>query len=325
MKNPLKGMIVWPIPESKEVIVTIFKDPRTGEYEDKDWNIALEDMSTGKPRPLANGTVNIKDFACDVPTQTSSEIKLKPVSKKIVSASVKFSVSSCFIREGKATDEDMQSLASLMSSTHNDIAPLDELEADEDGDKSLNVPSLDQRKLSQVSDIASQIDSLINNLHDPNEGGQHWAPSNHSKSENSIDNSVLEDLPEDKKPQVESSSSSKVESHVDVEEDSQVPDLPTVAVASNSFVFGNMNLSKISEKTELNDTVTTPTTEKSLSLSFGASNIESKSVINSVSEVDGPIRSPFIQSGNWGRKGSPTRSVLGLIFGCFFPMYRFGL
>lgn len=44
MKNPMKGMIVWPIPESKEIMVTIFKDPRTGEYEDKDWNISLEDV-----------------------------------------------------------------------------------------------------------------------------------------------------------------------------------------------------------------------------------------------------------------------------------------
>lgn len=44
MKNPLKGMIVWPIPESKEIAVTIFKDPRTLEYEDKDWNITVEDV-----------------------------------------------------------------------------------------------------------------------------------------------------------------------------------------------------------------------------------------------------------------------------------------
>lgn len=46
MKNPLKGIIVWPIPESKEIAVTIFKDPRTSEYEDKDWNIAVEDVKT---------------------------------------------------------------------------------------------------------------------------------------------------------------------------------------------------------------------------------------------------------------------------------------
>jgi hypothetical protein len=127
MKNPLKGIIVWPIPESKEIAVTVFKDPRTSEYEDKDWNVTIEDVrkcdylnslkigifckcmllvlqvSTGKPRPLATGAINVKDYAFDVPTQTNSELKLKPVSKKIASASIKFNVSSCFIREGKAT------------------------------------------------------------------------------------------------------------------------------------------------------------------------------------------------------------------------------
>ena len=44
MKNPLKGIVVWPIPENKEITVTIFKDPRTGEYEDKDWNLTVEDV-----------------------------------------------------------------------------------------------------------------------------------------------------------------------------------------------------------------------------------------------------------------------------------------
>ncbi len=61
----------------------------------------------------------------------------------------------------------MQSLASLMSSAPSDIAHLEDLDED-DGDKSLNIPLLDQRKLSEVSDIASQIDSLINNLNDAN-------------------------------------------------------------------------------------------------------------------------------------------------------------
>jgi len=61
----------------------------------------------------------------------------------------------------------MQSLASLMSSAQSDIAPLEELEdtIDIDGGSSLLVvgPS-DGRKMSEVSNIASQIESLISNL-----------------------------------------------------------------------------------------------------------------------------------------------------------------
>ncbi len=60
-------------------------------------------VSTGKPRALATAAINVKEYACEVPTQTSSELRLKVMSKKIVSATVKFTVSSCFIREGKAT------------------------------------------------------------------------------------------------------------------------------------------------------------------------------------------------------------------------------
>jgi hypothetical protein len=46
MKNPMKGMVVWPVPEAREIAVTVFKDPRTSEYEDKDWNITIEDVSS---------------------------------------------------------------------------------------------------------------------------------------------------------------------------------------------------------------------------------------------------------------------------------------
>ncbi|OXA59855.1 EH domain-binding protein 1-like protein 1 isoform X2 [Folsomia candida] len=290
MKNPMKGMIVWPIPESKEIMVTIFKDPRTGEYEDKDWNISLEDVSTGKPRPIANGTINIKAYAFDVPTQTNSELKLKPVSKKIVSASLKFNVSSCFIREGKATDEDMQSLASLMSSAPSDIAPLDDLDGDDEGDKSLNVPQMDRRKLSEVSDIASQIDSLINNLNTSN--NEVIKPSSPSKSDNSIDNSVVEDLPDES---VHSRTSPMKIGPVVVENDddnqSKRDDTDSTEILSsfeksheppdsvdnpNARYLRNLNLSKISERTEINDTFYKSDMEKSASIASNSINTSSK-------------------------------------------------
>jgi len=154
MKNPLKGLVVWPVPDSKEMPVTIYKDPRTLEYEDKDWNLTVEDMTTGKPRPLATCAINVKEFATEVPTQFSQNMKLKIVCKKIVAATIKFTVSSCFVREGKATDEDMQSLASMMSSTNtSDIAALDDLDGE---DESLLVPVSNERKLSEVSNLTGQ-------------------------------------------------------------------------------------------------------------------------------------------------------------------------
>lgn len=45
LKDPLRGVVVWAVPENKEVSVTLFKDQRTQELEDKDWTFLLEDVS----------------------------------------------------------------------------------------------------------------------------------------------------------------------------------------------------------------------------------------------------------------------------------------
>uniref|UniRef100_T1GQJ7 Calponin-homology (CH) domain-containing protein n=1 Tax=Megaselia scalaris TaxID=36166 RepID=T1GQJ7_MEGSC len=37
MMNPLDGHVVWPVPDNHSISVTLFKDPRTHEMEDKDW------------------------------------------------------------------------------------------------------------------------------------------------------------------------------------------------------------------------------------------------------------------------------------------------
>lgn len=44
MKDPLKGVVVWAVPENKEIAVTLFKDPRTQELEDKEWTFVIEDV-----------------------------------------------------------------------------------------------------------------------------------------------------------------------------------------------------------------------------------------------------------------------------------------
>lgn len=45
MMNPLDGHVVWPVPDNHSISVTLFKDPRTHEMEDKDWTFVLEDVS----------------------------------------------------------------------------------------------------------------------------------------------------------------------------------------------------------------------------------------------------------------------------------------
>lgn len=45
ISNPLKGSVVWPVPENKEAVITLFKDPRSNEFEDKDWTFSIEDVT----------------------------------------------------------------------------------------------------------------------------------------------------------------------------------------------------------------------------------------------------------------------------------------
>lgn len=48
MVNPLIGHISWSVPDNQTISVTLFKDPRTHELEDKDWTFNIEDVSTRK-------------------------------------------------------------------------------------------------------------------------------------------------------------------------------------------------------------------------------------------------------------------------------------
>lgn len=45
MVNPLIGHISWPVPDNHTISVTLFKDSRTHELEDKDWTFLIEDVS----------------------------------------------------------------------------------------------------------------------------------------------------------------------------------------------------------------------------------------------------------------------------------------
>uniref|UniRef100_A0A8B9HNU4 EH domain binding protein 1 like 1 n=1 Tax=Astyanax mexicanus TaxID=7994 RepID=A0A8B9HNU4_ASTMX len=130
-------MVVWPVPENVDITVTIFKDPHADEFEDKDWTFIIEnETAKGHRKVLASVDVNLKKFVSATVTQTDLSLRMKPLSVKVVEATLKLSLSCVFLKEGKATDEDMQSVASLMSVKPLDIGNLDDFnESDEDEDK----------------------------------------------------------------------------------------------------------------------------------------------------------------------------------------------
>ncbi|XP_025936513.1 EH domain-binding protein 1 isoform X5 [Apteryx rowi] len=204
IKNPYRGVVVWPVPENVEITVTLFKDPHAEEFEDKEWTFVIENESpSGRRKALATSSINMKQYASPMPTQTDVKLKFKPLSKKVVSATLQFSLSCIFLREGKATDEDMQSLASLMSMKQADIGNLDDFEEDNEEDE--------ENRVNQ-EEKAAKITELINKLNFLDEEEQDLANS----STNPFDDPDTAELnpfgdPDVEEPDAEIASSSKPE------------------------------------------------------------------------------------------------------------------
>ncbi|ERE86642.1 EH domain-binding protein 1 isoform 4 [Cricetulus griseus] len=152
LQQPDKLVVVWTRRSRRKSS----KDPHAEEFEDKEWTFVIENESpSGRRKALATSSINMKQYASPMPTQTDVKLKFKPLSKKVVSATLQFSLSCIFLREGKATDEDMQSLASLMSMKQADIGNLDDFEEDNEDD--------DENRVNQ-EEKAAKITELINTL-----------------------------------------------------------------------------------------------------------------------------------------------------------------
>ncbi|XP_064172891.1 EH domain-binding protein 1 isoform X1 [Anguilla rostrata] len=168
IKNPYRGVVVWPVPENVEITVTLFKDPHAEEFEDKEWTFVIENESpSGRRKALATSSINMKQYASPMPTQTDVKLKFKPLSKKVVAATLQFSLSCIFLREGKATDEDMQSLASLMSMKQADIGNLDDFEEENEEDEENRVNQ--EEKAAKITEIVNQLNALSSLDGDPDD------------------------------------------------------------------------------------------------------------------------------------------------------------
>ncbi|ELW65116.1 EH domain-binding protein 1-like protein 1 [Tupaia chinensis] len=107
IQNPYRGTVVWMVPENVDISVTLYRDPHVDQYEAKEWTFIIENV------PL--------------------RLRLKPKSVKVVQAELSLTLSGVLLREGRATDDDMQSLASLMSVKPSDVGNLDDFaESDEE-------------------------------------------------------------------------------------------------------------------------------------------------------------------------------------------------
>ncbi|KAG7463061.1 hypothetical protein MATL_G00191420 [Megalops atlanticus] len=191
IKNPYRGVVVWPVPENIEITVTLFKDPHAEEFEDKEWTFVIENESpSGRRKALATSSINMKQYASPMPTQTDVKLKFKPLSKKVVAATLHFSLSCIFLREGKATDEDMQSLASLMSMKQADIGNLDDFEEENEEDEENRVNQ--EEKAAKITEIVKQLNALSSLDGDPDDDlkAEHKPPTKSASSSEELINKL---------------------------------------------------------------------------------------------------------------------------------------
>ncbi|XP_058518772.1 EH domain-binding protein 1-like protein 1 isoform X2 [Ochotona princeps] len=141
IQNPYRGTVVWMVPENVDVSVTLYRDPHVDHYEAKEWTFVIENESKGQRKVLATVEVDLARHAGPVPAQVPLRLQLKPKSVKVVQAELSLTLSGVLLREGRATDDDMQSLASLLSVKPSDVGNLDDFaESDEDEGSGPGVP-----------------------------------------------------------------------------------------------------------------------------------------------------------------------------------------
>ncbi|XP_076971831.1 EH domain-binding protein 1-like protein 1 isoform X5 [Tamandua tetradactyla] len=133
IQNPYRGTVVWLVPENVDISVTLYRDPHVDQYEAKEWTFVIENETKGQRKVLATAEVDLARHAGPVPAQVPLRLRLKPKSVKVVHAELSLTLSGVLLREGRATDDDMQSLASLMSVKPSDVGNLDDFaESDEE-------------------------------------------------------------------------------------------------------------------------------------------------------------------------------------------------
>lgn len=159
IQNPYRGTVVWMVPENVDISVTLYRDPHVDQYETKEWTFIIENESKGQRKVLATVDVNLAHHAGPVPAQVPLRLRLKPKSVKVVHAELSLTLSGVLLREGRATDDDMQSLASLMSVKPSDVGNLDDFaESDEEEANGSGAPEV--RTRGPQSDLSRELKTL---------------------------------------------------------------------------------------------------------------------------------------------------------------------
>ncbi|XP_073514470.1 EH domain-binding protein 1-like protein 1 isoform X2 [Phyllobates terribilis] len=163
IKDPFRGSVVWAVPENVDITATLYRDPHSDHFEEKEWTFQVEGESRGHKKLLAVAPIDLRKFAAINSAPREVRLPLTPRSVKVVSAALTVSITCTLLREGKATDDDMQSIASLLSLKPSDIADLDDFNDEEEEDKfqrqnRSSVGSAPREPLRELSTLAEEDD-----------------------------------------------------------------------------------------------------------------------------------------------------------------------
>ncbi|XP_023989040.1 EH domain-binding protein 1-like protein 1 isoform X9 [Physeter macrocephalus] len=159
IQNPYRGTVVWMVPENVDISVTLYRDPHVDQYEAKEWTFVIENESKGQRKVLATAEVDLARHAGPVPAQAPLRLRLKPKSVKVVQAELSLTLSGVLLREGRATDDDMQSLASLMSMKPSDVGNLEDF-AESDEEEANGPVGLEARARVLQPDTSRELKTL---------------------------------------------------------------------------------------------------------------------------------------------------------------------
>ncbi|XP_045710854.1 EH domain-binding protein 1-like protein 1 isoform X11 [Phyllostomus hastatus] len=159
IQNPYRGTVVWMVPENVDISVTLYRDPHVDQYEAKEWTFVIENESKGQRKVLASAEVDLARHAGPVPVQVPLRLRMKAKSVKVVHAELSLTLSGVLVREGRATDDDMQSLASLMSVKPVDVGNLDDF-AESDEEEASVPGALEARARAPQPDPSRELKTL---------------------------------------------------------------------------------------------------------------------------------------------------------------------
>jgi len=138
-------------------------------FEDKRWSIVLEEVTkTGQRKPLAQAKINLADLvgenADEKVFKEIQNLELRGYKDRVQDVKLSLHLAGVLLKTGEATDEDLQSLASMLSTNTLDIGNLDDFS---DSMSEHSSSGINAEGLLEINTLTAQINSMTGTLGNP--------------------------------------------------------------------------------------------------------------------------------------------------------------